>query len=194
MRLRARKLLLFIAQFFIFFAAFLLIYPILLPIYNGLALSLANIALTRSSTPLYIQAANDHSWVVYRLPERRPLFTLEGSHLSLIYLNLALLPALILATPVPFQQRLKLLGWGMLVLLGVHALSAITITHAEICVYHDPDNVGCNVVEGIFGTGGQLFAVALWGLLTWRYWFPKPAAHAPTSAPQPHRNPKEVRL
>ncbi len=60
---------------------------------------------------------------------------------------------------------------GMLVLLGVHALSAITITHAEICVYHDPDNVGCNVVEGIFGTGGQLFSgdwlvpLMIWGLL-----------------------------
>jgi len=172
MRLSARKLLVFLAQFVVFFAVFLLLYPVLLPVYNGLALSLANIVLAHASPPMYIQTTADHSWVVYRLSEKRPLFTLEGNYLSLIYLNLALLPALILATPLLLQQRLKLLGWGMALLLGAHALSAIALTHAEICVHFDPDNVGCNVVEGIFGTGGQLFAVALWGLLTWRYWFP----------------------
>ncbi len=170
MRRSARRLLAFIAQFIVFFVGFLLLYPVLLPIYNGLALSLANVVLAHSSLPLYIQVTADHSWVVYRLPEKRPLFTLEGAYLSLIYLNLALLPALVLATPGPFQQRLKLLGWGMALLLGVHALSAIALTRAEICVHYDPDNIGCNVVEGIFGTGGQLFAVAIWVTLTWRYW------------------------
>jgi hypothetical protein len=173
MRLSARKLLGFIMQFLAFFASFLLLYPALLPMYNGLALSLANVVLARSSPPTYIQVSDDNSWVVYRLPGRRPLFTLEGDYLNLIMLNLALLPALLLATPVPFQKRLKLLGWGMILLLGIHALSAITLTHAEICLHYDPDNLGCNVAEGVFGTGGQLFAVALWVLLTWRSWLPR---------------------
>ncbi|MCS7197291.1 MAG: hypothetical protein NZ930_01170 [Candidatus Bipolaricaulota bacterium] len=175
MRLSARRLVVFGAQFLIFFVAFLLFYPVLLPIYNGLALSLANVVLAHYSPPLYVQTTADHSWMIYRLPEKRPLFTLEGSYLSLIYLNLALLPALILATPLPSQQRLKLLGWGMAALLGVHALSAIALTRAEICVHYDPGNMGCNVVEGIFGTGGQLFAVALWAVLTWRVWLPMKA-------------------
>ena len=59
----------------------------------------------------------------------------------------------------------------MLILVGVHALSVVAIVRSEVCVHYDPDNLGCNIVEGLFGIGGQLFAVAIWGLLTWRYWF-----------------------
>lgn len=172
MRLTARKLLGFIVQFLAFFAGFLLIYPGLLFLYNGLALSLANTVLAHSSPPIYVQVAPDNSWQVHRLPGKRLFFTVEGDYLSLIYLNLALLPALLLATPVPFQQRMKLLGWGMALLLGVHALSAIALVYAEICVHYNPNNLGCSLVEGLVGTGGQLFAVALWALLTWRSWFP----------------------
>lgn len=173
MRLQGRKVLIFAAQFVAFFAGFLLIYPVLLPIYNNTALALANALLVALPSPMSIQAAADNGWQVYRLPNKRLLFTLEAEYLNLIYLNLALLPALLLATPLPYRRRLQLLGWGMLALVGMHALSAIAIVQAEVCVHYDPDNLGCTIVEGIFGMGGQLFAVTLWGLLTWHYWMPR---------------------
>ncbi len=113
MRLSVRRLLVFVAQFVVFFAGFLLVYPLLLLIYNSLALGLANTVLASLPSPMSVAAAPDNSWQVYRLPSRRLLFTLEADYLNLIYLNLALLPALLLATPVPYGRRLKPLGVGL---------------------------------------------------------------------------------
>jgi hypothetical protein len=180
MRLSARKIAVFSAQFVVLFAGFLLIYPALLPAYNSIALALANAVLSQLPLPMYVRAAPDNSWQIYRLPSQKLYFTLEADYLNLVYLNLALLPALLLATPIPYRQRLKLWGWGMLILVGVHALSVVAIVRSEVCVHYDPDNLGCNVVEGLFGIGGQLFAVAIWGLLTWRYWFPQRSSYVAT--------------
>jgi hypothetical protein len=173
MKLNARKLLLFSVQFVVFFLLLLWLYPKILPLYNQFALGLANTVLSGLTPPMRVEAAPDKSWRVHLL-SGRPLFTLEADYLNLIYLNLVLLPALLLATPVCFLQRLKLLSLGLLLLLGVHAASAIAIVHSEVCQHYDPSNLGCNWLEEVFATGGQLFSVVLWGLLTWRYWFPKP--------------------
>lgn len=178
MRSSTRRLLIFVAQFVGFFAVFLGFYPVLLPLYNQLAPNLANLLLASLKPPMRVAATSDNSWIVYFLAGH-PIFTLEADYLSLIYLNLALLPALLMATPAPWRRRWKLLGWGLLLLVGVHTLSVVALVQAEMCVHRDPENLACSVVEGVFGTGGQLFAVALWLLLTWRDWFPRQADQSP---------------
>lgn len=75
----------------------------------------------------------------------------------------------------------KLLIFGSLI-FAFHVLSAITLITAEYVTHVNPEQLGYAWLKIFVGLrGGQFFAVALWALLTWRYWLP-----------QPHRKPKET--
>lgn len=187
MNFNPRKILLFALQFFLTFLVFLWLYSEVLPAYQRGVLNLANPVLEHLSPPMFIEIDPKEIWDIYLLTprgERLLLFTLGGDYLNLFYFNLAFLPALLLATPLKFSGRLLMLGWGLLLLFAIHVFSTIGYFRAEFCFYANPRNFFCNWSASVLGTGGPVFAVALWGLLTWHYWFPKPA---PVSTPHTRR-------
>lgn len=186
MRLSARKLLAFSAQFLVLFLLFLWLYSLILPFYNHLVLGLANSVLGSLTPPMRVEASSDNSWQVYLLPIDRQIFRQRAASLNLMYLNLALLPALLLATPTTVLRRFQLVGLGLSLLIVVHVISVIVLVRATVCTaFYDPRDLNCIALIWVFGAGGQLFGVALWALLSWRLWFPKPLAMtAVTPAPQ----------
>ena len=64
---------------------------------------------------------------------------MQSEHL--VYLNLALLPALVLATPVPWRQRPRMLGFALPSLIAVHALTLMV--RASLGLYHSPGSFFC---------------------------------------------------
>lgn len=92
-----------------------------------------------------------------------------------MFLNLALLPALLLATPVGWCRRLRLAGIGLAGLVAVHAFTLVALIRVYLCLQSSPGNFLClAMLRGSYASG-QIFAAVLWAALTWRFWLP-PAA------------------
>jgi hypothetical protein len=152
-----------------------LLYPVVRPAYAGLARSATNLLLAFVGQPLQIDADADGNWRVWRLEggSSSEVFGIPPESLTHIYLGLVLLPALLIATPVTWPVRLRLLARGLLLLLAVQVLSHATF----VCAWaHYKGTNPSSVVSGwimlVHSTGGQIFPAALWGFLTWRHWFP----------------------
>ncbi len=178
MRFNLRKGLIFTLQFVLLFFAFLWLYTETRPAYHMAVLNGTNPLLERFSPPMQIEIG-PQEWRVYILTangEWLLLFTIPSDYLELFYFSIVFLPALILATPLGFGRRLLLLSWGLPLLFIVHVLSTAGYFRAEFCFYLNPDNFLCNWLASFLSTGNQVFAIAIWGLLTWRYWFGKSVA------------------
>jgi hypothetical protein len=104
--------------------------------------------------------------------------------LDAVYLSLALLPALLLATPMRLGARLRLLGLGLLLLLACHVLTTLGLASSLRCVALRDQGLSCRFVAQNVKIGGQVSAALLWALLTWRYWL-APAEQQDPGASQP---------
>jgi len=175
-----RKVFLFGLQFLPFFAVFLWLYPKVVPGYQWVVVKFANTVLDSLNPSMSIHINEQGGWDFTLAGPAGRGFDAGIGNLTLAYLNLALLPALLLATPVKWRQRLRMLGWGGLLLFVLHGLAAVVIVRVTLCLHYDRENVFCKSLLVLFATGGQVFGVALWALLTWRYWLPLPV---PSGAP-----------
>lgn len=99
--------------------------------------------------------------------------TYDTPDLESLFLSLALLPALLLATPVAWLRRLAILVAGMIALWIVHVASVFVLAGSRPCPYPNWDRL-CFWLYGNVALGGQLFAVAIWAALTWSYWLGLP--------------------
>ena len=167
-----RKVLLFGVQFLPIFAVFLWLYPEVVPEYQRVVVTCANVVLDNLNPSMSIHINPQGGWEFALSGPAGRAFKAGIGDLTLAYLNLALLPALLLATPVAWRQRLQMLGWGCLLLFALHVLSAVVIVRVTLCLHYDRENLFCKSLLVLFATGGQVFGVALWALLTWRYWLP----------------------
>lgn len=175
MRLSVRKLLIFGGRFLISILLFSILFSFVIISYNHLVVWGAEVVLTMFAAPLKIQATEDGNWVVFWRLSNERLFRSTGGigFLQLLYFNLPLLLSLIRATPtlkVRKLLRISLVGVALIFLL--HALSVIALMTAEYVTHVNPEQLGYIWLKMFIGLSGQLFAVALWGLLTWRYWLP----------------------
>lgn len=196
MKPSARRLLIFGSKFLIFILLLSTPFSFMINSYNHLVVWGTEVVLTIFSAPLKIQALEDGNWAVSWRPTHERLFRSTGGigFLQLLYFNLPLLLSLIWATPTPnIHKLLRISLWGLALIFASHVLSVIALMTAEYMTHVNPEQVGYIWLKLFIGLSGQLFAVAIWAILTWRSWFPKPAAPESTPAPQPHRKPKEVR-
>ena len=92
----------------------------------------------------------------------------------LILLSLALLPALLLATPAPVGTRFRLLGLALMLMVVIHVLSIIGVMRGVQCLRESPGTFHCLWMLRLVYSSGQLFAAVLWVVLTWRYWIVRP--------------------
>jgi hypothetical protein len=170
-----RKLLLFGVQFLPIFAVCVWLYPRVLPVYQRLVVATVNVGLERLEPPMRMERTDDGGWQTYeRAPDgtETKYWYRPGLYLNLMFLGIALLPALVLATPIPPLARLKLAGLGMVLLLLCYLPASFGLVLAVRCLARDPAAAPCLWGRTVANVWGQLISVVLWGLLTWHVWLP----------------------
>lgn len=171
---RFRDVLAFGLGFLPVFLVLLWLYPHVLPVYERAVLGLANAWLGAGTSPLYVEARPDGALELYSVAgtERRRLTREPFQRPYAVFLSLALLPALLLATPVRVAVRARLMLLGLLLLYALHVVVVIALLRAQLCLAADPGSRVCTWVMALTVTSGQTGAVTLWALLSWRYWMP----------------------
>ena len=176
MRLDRRSVGRFAVHFLLLFPVFAFVYYHALLPYQQLVVGLANPLLAWLSPGIAIELDLKGGWHTFLLGtdgSRAPFYSMRPAALNLIYLNLALLPPLLLATPVPLRTRLRLLAWGVLLLVACHVLAVVGLVRTYHCLQVDPESFLCGWIRGTLKVSGQLFAVMQWALVTWRHWLPQ---------------------
>lgn len=166
----------FAGVFALAFVVCTLLYPVVLPFYEGMARHATNVTLTLSGQHLVVANAAPDGWEVERIlvgGELRPAFGIPSSSLKYINLGIVLLPALIVATPVPsWSGRLRVLVVGWLALFVVQVLlHAAFISSWAHYKQFNPTSVISGWIMIAHSSSGQFLPAAVWIGLTWRTWF-----------------------
>lgn len=151
----------------------LAVYPWIGPAYQGVLRSVAERALSGGPISTRIEPNPEGGWNyidVNPRGQRLETLHLDRDGLRLQTLNIVLLPSLLLATPVGWCRRLGLLAGGVAILFVVQVAVAVAWASTARCLVLDPEARLCGWFYYLMITGGQLAAVAIWGLLTWRVW------------------------
>jgi len=178
MKLDARTALRFTLLFIPLFAGCVLIYPFAMKAYAPATLSVANEIMEHMDPPSKMRLNRAGGWRGIVVEHGYPMKFADWWpwQMHLHYLSLALVPALILATPAPWSARFKLLAIALSVLFVVHSLTIVGICRSHYCAMLDPYNFACRWMRRVVNTSGQLFGAGLWVVLTWRYWVGKKRA------------------
>ena len=86
-----------------------------------------------------------------------------------LYLNLALVPALLLATPLPLRRRLRLLAYAVPLIFVCHVAVEIGLVRVHYCLDVRPAHFLCAWIREHLLIAGQLLAVLQWAALTWSW-------------------------
>lgn len=170
-----RKILLFVLQFIPIFALCLWLYPHVLPVVQRVVVAGIDVGLHQVDPEMRIELTDDHGWQTYQINPDGSEFKYwyrPGKYLNLMFLGVALLPALLLATPVKLLDRLRLTGVGMLLLVLAYIPAGYTLVLSMRCLYNDPESGFCMWTKTTGNIFGQLISVAIWALLSWHVWIP----------------------
>ncbi len=175
------RVLKFAASFVPLFAFSIVVYIQVLPSYERLVLATANRVLALFTPPTSLERPPDSGWVAYvaaaaatpNSPRRLTAWPEFTRHL--VFLSLALLPALLLATPAPWRTRPLLVAFGLVLLWIVHAMTLVVLVRGKLCLLGNPGSFACLWMLRLALASGQISAAVLWGLLTWRWWIPRRA-------------------
>jgi len=183
MSLKSREVAWFGLVFLPLFLALVLLYPIVSPPYQDAVMLVANGALHHFSpyTHVEVETLGGERSSYFRRTitfyfERDQEWQVDWNPLQihLIFLSLALLPALIGATPIPLRKRFRILGLGLGLLFVAHVITVIALSRCYVCLYDSPDSFSCTLLRRFLNMSGQLFPVILWGFLAWPHLFPRP--------------------
>jgi len=179
--LSPRVVAVFGAQFLVVLLALLAVYPWIGPAFRTAVLVSAEPFVAGVSPGMRMERL-EGGGLRYLYPSRKgewsEAMSFERTGLMLNQLNLILLPALLLATPVPWRVRLRWLPLGLAALFVLQWLTMILWAPAARCLSRDPDHVLCHWAFYVLVAAGQLWAVALWGAFAWRFWVPGLSAPA----------------
>ena len=170
-----RKLLIFALQFFPLFALFMALYLWVLPYYQPVVMGTANVVTKRLNPPTHLEGDGTGQIKSFVFtPQRGRKFMRSWGNTSghLVFLSLALTPALLLATPAPWKTRFRLLGLGLpLVFLG-HVLALIAMSRGIYGLRQAPGTFHWLWILRMAYSSGQIVTATVTVLLTWRYWVP----------------------
>lgn len=159
---------------------FLLLYSFLLPGYRAMVLGASGALLRTISPAMRLELQADGTWLV-SVPAFRGrtawAFLLDSQEFGqeVAFLGLAILPALVLATPVSLARRFRLLlvALGTLFAVNVMSVAILVLVISVRCYGREADRT-CSLIAGSLSTWSHVTTFGLWGLLTWRYWFGGP--------------------
>lgn len=166
-----RRVASFGVQFLGFLLLSILVYPWVAPLYQR---AVAGLAAPFLGSRTRIELTDGGLRYLDRTPlgAERETVRFDRQGLRLNTLNLVLLPSLLLATPVSWRRRLRLLGIGLALLFAVQWLSALLWAPTSRCLSRDPNDLLCSWLFYSMITGGQAYSIVIWGLLAWRHWLP----------------------
>ena len=160
---------------------FLFLYPYLLPGYRSAVLGVSKVSLGFFHPPIRLDVQLDLSWrVVVPATQDRSGWTFvmddeEFGH-EVTFMGLAILPALVLATPVGFGRRIRLLVVALFCLFIANVLSVVTVIAIVATQCHGRETERtCGLIAGSLSSWSHITTFGLWALLTWRSWFGEPA-------------------
>jgi hypothetical protein len=152
-------------------AAFVALYVVAIRPWEAAVVRAANIALTAASASVRLEV-DPTGRVTTIVPGPRgawsPLSTTSRVHG--VYLSAVLLPVLLLATPAPWGVRARWLVLAAPALFGLQVLALVAMFGTHLSLVHERGNFVARVGYGLAVTSGQLGALALWALITWRFW------------------------
>lgn len=183
MRAELRRVLGFALAFLPIFLILLGIYVKLLPAYRAVPEAVANSVMQSLAPATRIEPLPRGGWqalVRAAGAEERVFVRWQPFVVHLLFLNTLLLPALVLATPAPLRERLRLAGWAVPLLVAVQALSLIGLVRGQLCLTNSPGSFACLWLLRLVYASGQLSTAVLWSLLAWRHWLP---GRTPSAAP-----------
>jgi len=172
-----RKVLRFALLFIPLFAVCVVVYLLVVSQYQRTVFATANVVMAQMDPPTMLHADFRHDWRSYRYPPeggRVKVRPWSKSLTHLVFLNLAVLPALLLATPIPWADRLRLVLIGFALMFLGHVLVSVLLVRASYCLQQAPGTFLCLFALRVSYTSGQVFAAVIWALLTWKYWFHSP--------------------
>ena len=167
-----RSILRFGLGFALLFPLCLWLYAEAAPLYRSGVLRVVNLFLEQREPPARIAEGEDGAWRATtrpwdELPVELPLFQVEPGSLHLLFVNLALLPALLLATPVPVGRRLRLLVLGLGLAYVCHVATVLGLVSVPEGGASGPWRA---LLRRLLETGGASAGFLQWGVLTWRIW------------------------
>ena len=171
-----RKILIFSLEFVPLFLVCMWLYLLILPSYQPVAIGTANMVTERMSPPTRLEPTATlrmKSFSFTRERGERSLMSWGSTRAHLVFLSLALVPALLLATPAPILTRFRLLGVGLLLVFAGHVLALIVLTRGIYALKQAPGTFYWLWAVRIAYTSGQVVAAMVVVLLTWRFWVPR---------------------
>ena len=149
--------------------------PLLVPAYRETVRFTAEIFLPTVLPAIAVENEGAAGWRIFeKLSDgtESKLLRIPSASLTEIYLGVLFLPALLLATPVPWIRRLRLVGWGLLLLLLVQSVLLVAFLAAWVHYQRsDPGDDFYTWLTLVHSVAGQLAALPIWAGLTWRHWF-----------------------
>ncbi|MCP3998964.1 MAG: hypothetical protein GY722_28460, partial [bacterium] len=170
-----RKILVLALVFLPAFGLCLFLYPHVQPQYQKAVVAAVDVGLHHLDPPMRIEISEDGGWTTFTLrPDGTESFywSRPGKNLTLFYIGLALLPALLIATPVSLKRRVRLLVIGMFVLFALQVVAGFGLVVSIRCLAGNPDAMLCTWAKTVGNTFGQVSAFVIWVGLTWPAWFP----------------------
>ena len=149
------------------------LYPRILPVYQRTVLLVANAVLAILSPVAEVRAAPSARWqiLVHATSTSRPAtYTLGIANIGMLaFFQLVAVSALLLATPVRARERLRLFALGVLLMFGLHVLCVAGCAYG-MALISDPKSVVFRSLPIVLGPFASGLAVAVWAVLTWRFW------------------------
>ena len=171
-----RKILIFGLEFVPLFLVCMWLYLMVMPVYQPVAIGAANVVTERMSPSSRIEPTATLRIKSFTFtPEMGERFLRSWGRTSvhLVFLSLALVPALLLATPAPILTRFRLLCVGLPLVFAGHVLALIVMTRGIFALNQAPGTFYWLWAVRIAYTSGQVVSAMVVVLLTWRYWVPR---------------------
>jgi len=145
------------------------LYAALIQPYESAVVRVANLGLARLSRPFLLEVDPGGALAMYALTSdgARRLSTPRPHG---VFLSLALVPTLLLATPAPLRDRLRWLLVSAPLVFASHVVAVLVLYRAHLVLRDDPGSLPYEVLFGLAVRSGQLVTLALWALFTWRFW------------------------
>ena len=138
-------------------------YVLVLPYYERVLTFLANVLL-KSVSPRLTVAVNHDAQLVVSTTSALGVGVLDRYDPHVVFLNLVILPALVLASPVGLARRIKVIAATMPVLLFVDVMMFFGMVQTRTLLAGDPYNGIYAWMWGTVMAGGQVTAVLAWAL------------------------------
>lgn len=156
--------------------------------YEPVVFGTANAITAQLSPPTRMDSGSADNWRCFaqkwpHRPEKQIWFWAPIQR-HVIFIDLPIVVALLLATPATWRVRLRLAGLGVVLAFAGHVVAVVASMRAILCVTSDPQSFVCVWALKVINVSGQLLGAAIWVLLAWRYWFPGRQQSAPPLEPR----------